>query len=350
MVRKTGLSMKAAVGFALFIGVVALSACGGGSGGSDGGSVTYAGWGGTFQAAENKAWFEPFQEENPDIKVLQDQPVDVAKLAAMQEADNVTWDVISTSDAEGYDDETTLEKIDCDVVECGGFVKGIEFNGYRMPYYSWSVALTYNTDEVSPEPNGWADFFDTEKYPGKRALWNQATGDTLEAALIADGVKPEDLYPLDVDRALAKIDTIKDDVIWFEGGDECRQLVASGEAVMGNCWNDTVAAGQEEGEPIEIAWNQCFILLGSLGIPKGSKNVENAQKLIAFMTSDENNANVSNYATNGPVKEAAVKNVDPAVAKNLPTSYSDVCITVDRTSLVEEGADALKKMQDYQTK
>jgi len=349
-VKYSSLSFKATVGFALLVGMVALSACGGGSSGSDGGSVTYSGYGGTFQAAESKAWFGPFQEENPDIKVVEDQPIDLAKLAAMQETGNVTWDVISTSDAQAYDDAETLEKIDCKVVECDGFAKGIEFNGYRMPYYTWSVALTYNTEEVSPPPNGWADFFDTEKYPGKRALWNQATGDTLEAALIADGVKPDDLYPLDVERALAKIDTIKDDVIWFEGGDECRQLVASGEAVMGNCWNDTVAAGKEEGEPIEIAWNQCFLLLGSLGIPKGSQNVENAQKLVAFMTSDENNAAVSNYATNGPVKEASLKDVKPEVAENLATSHSDVCISVDRTSLVEDGAEALKKMQEYQTK
>lgn len=337
-------------------GALALAGCGdSGSGSSetasgssaDAGEVTYVGFGGTFQDAERASWLEPFAKET-GIEVHEDQPIDIAKLKAMQESGNVTWDVISTSDSQGYDDAETLERIDCAVVDCRGFVEGVDFNGYRMPYYTWAVALAYNTDKLKEAPQGWADFFDTERFPGKRALWSQVTGDTLEVALIADGVKPEELYPLDVDRALKKLGTIKDDIIWFETGDECRQLLASGEAVMGNCWNGRIYDAQREGEPVGIQWNQCFQLLGALGVPKGAKNPENAMKLIAHMTSPENNAQLTNHISYGPTKEAALRSVNPEIADALPTSHAGECIQVDRTSLVQDGAAALEKLQQFQ--
>lgn len=344
------------LGVSLIAAVLALGACGSSDDGDSGttasasgdvGAVTYVGFGGTFQDAERESWLDPFAEET-GADVSEDQPIDVAKLKAMQESGNVTWDVISTSDSQAYDDAETLERIDCSVVDCRGFVDGIEFNGYRMPYYTWAVALAYNTDKLKDVPQGWADFYDTRRFEGKRALYSQVTADTLESALIADGVAPEDLYPLDVDRALGKLATIKDDVIWYDTGDECRQLVASGEAVMGNCWNGRIYDAQREGEPVGIQWNQCFQLLGALGVPKGTKHKDAAMQLIAHMTSAENNARLTDHISYGPVKRAALGSVNPDTSESLPTSHSDECISVDRTSLVEDGPAALEKLQAFQ--
>lgn len=340
--------------------VLALAACGssddggGGAGTASsssggGGKVTYVGFGGTFQDAERASWLEPFAKET-GIEVREDQPIDVAKLKAMQESGNVTWDVISTSDSQAYDDAATLERIDCAIVDCRGFVDGIEFNGYRMPYYTWAVALAYNTDRLKTAPAGWADFYDTGRFAGKRALWSQVTADTLESALIADGVAPEQLYPLDVDRALAKLDTIKDDIIWYETGDECRQLVASGEAVMGNCWNGRIFDAQREGEPVGIQWNQCFQLLGALGVPKGTKNKDAAMQLVAWMTSPEHNAALTDHISYGPVKSGALEQVNADTREALPTSHADECISVDRTSLVQDGPAALEQLRAFQAK
>ena len=90
--------------------------------------------------------------------------------------------------------------------------------GYRAPIHVYSTVVGYRPDMLDTAPATFADFFDADKFPGKRGAYNWVMGGLLEMALIADGVALEDLYPLDTDRAYKKIDTIKDDIVWWDTG------------------------------------------------------------------------------------------------------------------------------------
>ncbi|MEY9210744.1 polyamine ABC transporter substrate-binding protein [Thermobifida halotolerans] len=297
---------------------LASTACGG-SGGSDGRTVTFAAYGGDGQQAETDAWLDPFSEET-GIEVVQDDPVTYAKIEQMVETGNVIWDVAQGGSDIGLTGNPILEDIDCEVVACEEFADGpFPAEQQGVPVFIFSVVLAYNTEKVSGTPTNWADFFDTETHPGKRAI-DSSVGfrGMLEAALLADGVAREDLYPLDVDRALGYMEPLKDDLIAFEDATECINLVSSGEAVMGNCYNGRVTKAQEEGQPIDLAWGQQIYYCDYLFVPKGAPNKDEAMELIAHITSAENNGRIADHISYGPANPGA--EVSEESLANSPTS------------------------------
>jgi putative spermidine/putrescine transport system substrate-binding protein len=287
-----------------------------------GGSVTYTGWGGTDQEKITEAWLDPFAAEF-GIKVEQDTPPSATKMSQMVDAGEVIWDVVQFGPEFGVVDNPRLEYLDCEIISCDDYGEDSLFPIYPQAIPLWANAsvLAYNTDMVPSLDGTRAEaFFDVEKYPGKRAVWN-VTGEMfmgLEEALLADGVAPDDLYPLDVERALAKLDTIKDELIVYADDGECVNLVASGEAVFGQCYMGRVKLAQDEGQPIDWVWSQQRLLPGYLMVPKGAPNVDNAMRLIAYMTSAENNGRASAIHAIGAANPRVV--VEPEWAENSPTA------------------------------
>lgn len=319
----------------------ALGACGSDDSGdsatgSGGGSVTFAGWGGTTQENIDKAWLQPFAKES-GVTVAQDSPVDYGKIAQMVNAGKVIWDVVEAGSDIGLEDNDTLTPIDCEIVSCSDFDGApLPAHKYGVPLFTFSVVLTYNTDAIKDAPTSWADFFDTDKYPGKRAVYNGVPGalqGLLDTALLQDGVAPEDLYPLDVDRALKKLDTIKDDLVFFTDFGQCTQLVGSGEAVMGNCYQGRDLTAMDEGQPIDFIWSGQVIYADYLMVPKGSPNTEEAMKLIAYITSAEHNGDFSELQAYGPANPKTT--LSPELAEQMPMSNvmsgADAPVIVDDT-------------------
>lgn len=288
-----------------------------------GGTVTFVGWGGTGQEAETKGWLEPFQEAT-GITVVQDSPNDYAKLQQMVESGNVIWDVAQSGADIGVVDDPNgiLTEIDCGVVPCDQLTGLFKPEKYGVPALVFSVVLGYNTEAFDQAPTSWADFFDTEKFPGKRAIYaKDASGGLqglLDLALIQDGVPADQLYPLDVDRALAKLDTIKDDLIFYNDFAECTNLLATGEAVMANCYNGRINLAKQEGQPVDLVWSNQVQYADYMVVPKGAPNEANAMKLIAYMTDKDTAAQLGNFISYGSPNPNAV--VDPQVAATLPTS------------------------------
>jgi putative spermidine/putrescine transport system substrate-binding protein len=315
------------------------------------GTVTFVDYGGDWQDTVTKAWLDPFAAANTKVKIRQVTTYDPAKLKAMVETGNVSWDVVDTAKSDPFDAEESLEKLDCTIVPCDEFAPETKFDGYRAPFYSFATVNAYNSDKTGGQtPEGWDDFFDTKKFPGKRAIYKYATGGSVETALLADGVDPKQLYPLDVDRAIKKFESIRDDIIWYETGAQCSDMVASGEVTMGQCWNGRMVAPEKAGKPVAIDWNQCVPLYGGLGIPKGSKNVDAAMQLIAYMTSAEHNAEVSKYIPYGPSNVNAVDKVAETFRDQTPTAHKDVCIQSDEGYLGEHGSEISTKLQEWMTK
>ena len=313
-------------------GSAAPSASGGGGGGTadictappkhEGAEVTFVSFGGVYQGAQRTGWLEPYSALT-GVTFVESEDSSNATIKSQVEAGNVTWDIVDVGNDFGLEaNADLLEPLDYSLIKQDEILDGFATT-YRVGDITYGVVLAYNTDQTGGVvPEGWADFFDTAKIPGKRGLWNYSTGGVLEFALMADGVAPGDLYPLDIPRALAKLDTIKDDIVWWSSGAESQELIGSGEVAMSMIWNGRgYSAKHTDGKPVEIQWNQQIVTADYFVVPKGSPNKQIAMEFIAWATCAENNAAVSESIPYGPTNKNAVPN--PDVVADLAVSNAD---------------------------
>ncbi|WP_460275332.1 ABC transporter substrate-binding protein [Celeribacter sp. ULVN23_4] len=298
--------------------------------------MVFTSWGGTTQDAQTKFWAAPFSEET-GTKVVQDGPTDYGKLKAMVESGAVSWDVV---DAE-FDyalqagEQGLLEPLDFTVIDKDALDPRF-VSDYAVGSFYYSFVLGYNPAAFGKDaPTTLADLFDAEKFPGKRTFYKWSAPGVIEAALIADGVAPEDLYPLDLDRAFAKLDTIKSDIIWWSGGAQSQQLLASGEAPIGFFWNGRLAALEADGMEVGISWDQNITAADALVVPKGTKNKEAAMKFIAEATSAKAQAEFAAETGYAPINLGSPELMDADVRKTLPDAYSENQINADMTYWAE---------------
>ncbi|SDQ58029.1 extracellular solute-binding protein [Microbacterium sp. cf332] len=266
------------------------------------GEVTFAGYGGAGGDAITAAWLDPFSEET-GVDAILDPSMDNSKLLQMIESGNVTWDVAEAGLDFGLTEENEgLADIDCDIVECDAFDGQWPVTAKGVPMFVYSTVVTYNTDAFGDAgPQTWADWLDTDAFPGKRAI-NAGEGffGLAEAILLADGVSRDELYPLDIDRVLEKLDPIKDNLIFITSGAECIDLVTSGEATVGACYNARVTQATGEGQPIAMSWDGQIQSADYVTIPADSPNLDNAMALVAYITSTEHSGDLVEYLTYGP--------------------------------------------------
>jgi putative spermidine/putrescine transport system substrate-binding protein len=192
---------------------------------------------------------------------------------------------------------------------------------YGVGNIVWSYNIGYNTQVFTGDnhPKSWADVYDVKKFPGKRTL-NAGVSPNIEIALMADGVDPKNLYPLDVDRAFKKLDTIKRDVIFWETNSQSQQLFIDGEVACGTILNGRAYDAVKKGGKLAIEWNQNIQSIDYLVVPKGSKNRDVAMHLIDEMTLPENQAKVANLIAYAPTNQQAFSAIDPAIAPWLSTN------------------------------
>jgi putative spermidine/putrescine transport system substrate-binding protein len=291
--------------------------------------LVFSSWGGTTQDAQKAAWADKFTEKT-GINVLQDGPTDYGKLKAMVEANAVTWDVV---DVEGdyaaqAGKKGLLEKLDFSVIDKSKLDPRF-VTEYSVGSFYYSFVIGCNKDVVDACPKTWADLFDTEKFPGKRAFYKWSAPGVIEAALLADGVPADKLYPLDLDRAFKKLDTIKGDIIWWSGGAQSQQLLASAEAPFGSLWNGRMTALAQTGVSVETSWEQNITAADSLVVPKGAKNKEAAMQFIALATSAQAQAELANLTGYAPINLDSPELMNAELAKTLPDAQTASQVNAD---------------------
>jgi putative spermidine/putrescine transport system substrate-binding protein len=278
--------------------------------------------GGAMQDTMRKVFYSEF-EKRYGIRVVNTSPVDLGKLRAMVETGNVEWTVteIGGEDAQRAEQSGLLEKLDLSIIDLSKFPKHLQHRQYVFPKSVYSTVMGYRTDAF-PEgkgPKSWAEFWDVKKFPGPRTMRN-APDDNLEFALLADGVAPEKLYPLDVDRAFRKLDQIKKYVAaWWTTGAQSAQLLVDKEAVLGTAWNGRYYSAIKQGAPLAIEWNGGAIKESAFGIPKGAKNAYWGQKFLALATDAKLQGEYANIIGYPGLNLDAIKYTDPKVAPYLPT-------------------------------
>lgn len=309
------------LGGAALAAACGLSACaaGGDTGSSDSGSeLTFVSWGGGYQDAQQNEVVDPWAKKS-GVSVQYDGPTDYAKLQAQVESGNVSWDVVTLEPYWAIANcGTLLEEIKTDVDTDAAPEETT--SDCAIPFDILSYVILYDADKFGDDPpTSWADFFDTEKYPGKRGMWNYAPGGALEAALLADGVPADDLYPLDVDRAFEKLDTIRDDIAFYDTGAQQSEQIQSGEVAMTIAWSGRALDAVRNGANYEPVWKDSLMIVDSLAVPKGSTNVDDATDLIEYATSREPQEAFLEAYTYGSVNDQAKPELDKLSRKYSPT-------------------------------
>jgi putative spermidine/putrescine transport system substrate-binding protein len=290
----------------------------------EGVTLTFVSFGGAYQNAQTKAWLEPYTALT-GVQFQQDENSSNATIRAQVEAGQVTWDVVDVGNDFGLDAHADLlEPLDYTIIPRDELVSGLGDSTYRVPDITYGVVLAYNTEVLGAGnvPQGWADYFDTAKFPGKRGMWDYSEGGIFEVALMADGVAPGDLYPLDLERASAKLDELRDDFVFWSSGAESQELIGSGEVAMTLIWNGRgYSAKHTDGKPVEMQWNQQILTADYLVVPKGSPNKDAAMRFIAYAICAENNAKPSQYIPYGPTNKNST--ADPSTVADLAVTNAD---------------------------
>lgn len=304
-------------------------------------TITVVSWGGAYTKSQVEAYHKPWISKTGNAVVSEDYNGGLAEIKAQVEAGNVTWDIVDVelSDAVRGCDEGLLEPIDPSILPAGAdgtpaledFLPGT-IHECAVANIVWSTIFAYDSSKISDGPTTIADFFDTAKYPGKRGL-RKGPKANLEMALAADGVPSDQIYevlgtPEGVDRAFAKLDTIKDDVVWWEAGAQPPQLLADGEVAMTTAYNGRIFnAVAAEDKSFEIVWDSQIFDLDLWVIPKGAPNKEAALDFLAFSTATEQLAGQASFISYGPARKSSAPLVgayhskpDLAMGPQMPTA------------------------------
>ena len=296
--------------------------------------MTIVSWGGAYQASQDKAYAQPYMGMKSDVNIIWDESSSeaVAKLRAMDEAGNVTWDVV---DVEGPDavrlcDEGLAIEIDHDAQLAAGDDGSTASDDFGpslisecfIPQIVFSTTFGYRNDVEAwggKTPTDLCAVFDLEAFPGKRSL-QKSPKKNLEWALLCDGVAQDDLYDVlegdgGIERALAKLDTIKDQVVWWSAGAETPQLLADGEVVIGSTYNGRFfSLIEEQNQPVSMLWDYQVFDFDGWVIPANLSPEREAAALefVKFATDTQRLADQAKYISYGPARASS----QPLVGKH----------------------------------
>lgn len=289
--------------------------------------LTVVSWGGNYQDAQRKIYFQPFAAKLGATVLDESWDGGYGVLQAKVKAGVPNWDAVQVEAEElelGCSDGI-YEKIDWSKLggKDGFIPAGV--NDCGVGAIVWSTGMAFDGDKIKDGPKTWADFWDTTKFPGKRGLRKGAKY-TLEFALLADGVPIADVYKAlktkdGVERAFKKLDALKPDIVWWEAGAQPLQLLSSGQVAMTSVYNGRITAiNRSEGKHFSFVFPGSIYAVDSWVVLKGSPNKDAAMNFIAFASQADNQAKLPEYIAYGLPNIAAAKLVPEKYAAELPTT------------------------------
>ena len=288
--------------------------------------LTVVSWGGTFQDAQKEVYFKPYVAAGN--KMTEDSwDGGIGVLRTKIKGGNNNWDVVQVEapDVEVGCDEGLFEKIDYSKIGGADRYLSNTMSPCAIGSVITALVVAYDADKLKVGPKDWADFFDNKKFPGKRAIRNDAKFN-LEAALLADGVAHKDVYrlmrtPEGVDRAFKKLDTIKNDLVFWKAGAQPPQMLAAGDVVMSTAYNGRIsAANVKDKKNFKSVWKDAPTTMDSWVILKGTPQKANAEKFLEFVGRPELQANLPKYIRYGVPAKAATALIDKELMPDMPTN------------------------------
>ena len=275
------------------------------------GEVMFSSWGGSFQDALRDSMLAPAAQKL-GITIKEDTTNGISDVRAQITAGAVAWDITeqALSDCARLKQEGSLESIDYGVVSTDGIPSSLVDSEW-VGLLTYSLVIGWQAGKFGENgPQSWVDFWDTETYPGTRAMFNSVSH-ALEAALMADGVEPKDVNSVlrsegGVDRAFAKLEEIVPKItVWYRGGSQAAQLMADEEIDFIHIGNGRAESLNADAVKVGFTWNQATTDADCLLVPKGAPNRKNAMKVINEMLSAEAQARMAVAISYGPVNAKA---------------------------------------------
>jgi len=281
--------------------------------------------GGPFTVAFAEAFYKPFQAATGIEAVgVASAHEPTSQIKSMVDTKTYTWDMALLSQAAA--DQLVKE---------GEYIQKIGLDShpdvaeirpeFRTPYnYGndvYTALLAYRTDAFKGRkvPVTWKDLWDVKGVPGRRSI-RKHPFDTIEEALLADGVTKDKLYPCDIDRAFRSLDKIKKDVaVWWTAGAQTSQMLKTGEVDMIPTWNARAQAAIDDGAPATVSWEQGLWAVEGWSILRGTPNAELCREFIKFAVNPQRQAAFTPHLSYGPTNPSAYKYVDQKRALLLPT-------------------------------
>jgi putative spermidine/putrescine transport system substrate-binding protein len=289
-------------------------------------SMTISSWGGAYQAMQQKAYAEPYAKA-AGISITWDESSNeaVAKLRAQYEAGNVTWDLVDVLATDGIRlcDEGLVAEVPFDewLAPAPDGTPASEDLGENIvsdchiPTNLYSTTFGYRTDVAAWEgrvPEDICAVFDLENFPGKRALEKRPINN-MEWALICAGVPADQVYDAletdeGIDQALAKLDTIKDETVWWSAGAETPQLLADGEVVIGSTYNGRLfSVIEEQKQPVAMLWDYEVFDIDGFVVPADlpEDRLNRVKHFLRFATDTQHLADQTKYISYGPARASS---------------------------------------------
>lgn len=309
--------------------------------------------GGAFGDAVKKHFFDPFTKAT-GVRVI---PIStsygdmMAKTAAMAESGNVEWDIIAPQ----FTELQQISKYLTDLGDCSA-MPNVEKHAIPGTCGRWGVLYVIGGQMLcwnpalykDRKPERWSDFWDVERFPGRRAMAN--TGSpwaTLMFTLLADGVEPAKLFPLDLDRAFRKLDQIKPHIaVWWRTGDQSKTMWRNSDIAMSMMWSGTAYDAKHSGTPLDWTFNQAIADFGAWCILKGAPHPNAARAFIDFyMANPENHASFAReigYATSNKDMSKMLSAEEKKELVTTPEEMSSI-ITVNADWLAANRSKALER-------
>jgi putative spermidine/putrescine transport system substrate-binding protein len=313
---------KVAAGSALLSPLAALSAR------AEEKPVTYYTYGGAWKQAIMKAFGEPFTKKT-GIPVQYQEPYNFAKMRAMHEAHAQQIDAVTISGMEVIVAERIgmVTPLDWSLIDKSQLsdVQLQRQNVIGGAAQSMNVCYSTKKWPGDPHPNSWADFWNVDKFPGRRSLRRDPLW-TIEAAVKADGVKDSEFYPIDVDRAFRSLDRIKPHVkTWWSDNSQAQQLMEQEEVDLIHMTNGRASQSiLDHKAPFAFVWNEATYSGHGEGwiVPTGCPNPTGGMKFLDIVGRAEYQAVFARLLYYAPQNPKAIPLLDDKIAKLMP-SYPD---------------------------
>ena len=306
---------------------------------ADGHSVMFASWGGGFQDALRSTMLTPAAQKL-GIEVEEDTTNGIQDVRSQISAGAVSWDVTEQelSVCETLKQEDSLEPLDYNLINSSGIPPEL-VNSHYVGLLAFTKVISYRQDKFGNNgPQSWADFWDVEKFPGKRGMHGKVNYN-LEAALMADGVAKSEIYSVlstkeGLERAWTKLAEIVPHVtVWYRGGSQSAQILRDGEVDVVHMGHNRVESVANSGVDVSYTFQDGTMDVDCLLVPKGAPNYANAMKLINSVLSASSQATLAKTMPLGPVNkyafDAGVLSIEQAKNVNTHPDNYDKQLLVD---------------------
>ncbi len=283
-------------------------------------NLVFVTWGGSYRTSVEEGLIKPFTKDTGINVTVVDTP-DLAKVKAQVMTGNVEWDVFDAPGAMGASGskEGFWEPLDPALFPAADL--SVPVTKDLAPFYTYAGGIAWDPKRFpdGKHPTTFAEYFDVKAFPGQRTLRNRIS-ETLEVALLADGVSPAKLYPLDVERGFKMLDLIKPSIIkWVESTPQTITLLQTNEADFSYTYASRVKTARVAGgAPMDFSFAQTLNGLEYLAVLKGAPRKAAAMKFLAYALTPERQAATMELLSNTPVNRKAAPLLTPEARKWLP--------------------------------